>query len=106
MWFIDCEREFEVLCKVRERSRKKFYILVIYGLRRVGKMWFLREFLGEKDIYFFVNWEKGSIGLFREYENIFWEKGVIMKRERIESWDDFFEVFFERFEGVVVFDEF
>ncbi|WP_367884703.1 ATP-binding protein [Thermococcus sp. JCM 11816] len=106
MRFIDRERELEVLRKARERSRKKLYTLAIYGLRRVGKTRLLREFLGEKDIYFFVNREKGSTGLLREYENILREKGVITKRERIESWDDFFEVLFERFEGVVAFDEF
>lgn len=106
MRFIDREKELEVLRKARERSRKKLYTLAIYGLRRVGKTRLLREFLGEKDLYFFVNREKGSTGLLREYENILREKSVITKRERIESWDDFFEVLFERFEGVVAFDEF
>lgn len=55
MRFIDREKELEVLRKARERSRKKLYTLAIYGLRRVGKTRLLREFLGEKDLYFFVD---------------------------------------------------
>ncbi|ADT85048.1 ATP-binding protein [Thermococcus barophilus] len=42
----------------------------------------------------------------REYEEILRKKGVITKYERISSWDEFFEVLFERFNGAVVFDEF
>ena len=106
MRFIDRERELEVLEKARERSREKLYTVAIYGLRRVGKTRLLREFLGENDLYFFVNRGKSSTSLLREYSEMLREKGIISKREELKSWDDFFEVLFERFKGKVAFDEF
>lgn len=106
MRFVDREREMEVLEGARKRSQRKLYTLAIYGLRRVGKTRLLREFLGEKDVYLFVNRGKSSVSLLREYSEILKKKGILSKRETITSWSDFFEVLFERFEGVVAFDEF
>ena len=106
MRFVDREREMEVLEKARERSQKKLYTVAIYGLRRVGKTRLLREFLGENDLYFFVNRGKSSTSLLKEYSEILREKGVLGKREELKGWDDFFEVLFERFEGIIAFDEF
>jgi len=106
MHFVDREREMEVLKKARERSRKKLYTVAIYGLRRVGKTRLLREFLGENDLYFFVNRGKSSISLLREYSEMLRERGIISKREELKGWEDFFEVLFERFEGTIAFDEF
>jgi hypothetical protein len=106
MRFIDREVEMKILEEARERSKKKLYTIMVYGLRRVGKTRLLLEFLGEKDLYFFVNRGKTSKSLLREYEEILRKKGVITKYERISSWNEFFEVLFERFNGVVVFDEF
>ncbi|WP_456366624.1 ATP-binding protein [Thermococcus sp.] len=106
MRFIDREREMEVLKKARERSRKKLYTLAIYGLRRAGKTRLLREFLGESDLYFFVNRGKSSTSLLREYSEMLRERDIISKREELKGWDDFFEVLFERFEGTIAFDEF
>ncbi|WP_461863575.1 ATP-binding protein [Thermococcus sp.] len=106
MRFIDRETEMKILEEARERARKKLYTIAVYGLRRVGKTRLLLEFLGEEDLYFFVNRGKTSGSLLREYEEILRKKGVITKYERISSWDEFFEVLFERFNGVVVFDEF
>ena len=106
MRFIDRDPEMMILEEARERSKKKLYTLVVYGLRRVGKTRLLLEFLGGKDLYFFVNRGKTSESLLREYEEILRKKGVITKYEHMSSWDEFFEILFERFEGVVVFDEF
>ena len=106
MRFIDREVEMRILKEAKKRSKKKLYTLVVYGLRRVGKTRLLLEFLGEKDLYFFVNRGKTSESLLREYEEILRKKGVITKYEHISTWDEFFEVLFERFNGVVVFDEF
>ncbi|GAB6136460.1 ATP-binding protein [Thermococcus prieurii] len=106
MRFIDREREMELLMKAKERSKRKLYSVAIYGLRRVGKTRLLREFLSEGDLYFFVNRGKSSASLLREYSEILRGKGVLSKREELKSWDDFFEVLFERFTGAVAFDEF
>ncbi len=106
MRFVDREREMEVLEKARERSKRKLYTVAIYGLRRVGKTRLIREFLSEDDLYFFVNRGKSSPSLLREYFEILKEKGVLGKREELKGWNDFFEVLFERLEGVVAFDEF
>jgi len=106
MRFIDREVEMSILKEAREHSKKKLYTIVVYGLRRVGKTRLLLEFLGEKDLYFFVNRGKTSGSLLREYEEILRKKGVITKYEHISTWDEFFEVLFERFNGAVVFDEF
>ncbi|QDA32219.1 ATP-binding protein [Thermococcus indicus] len=106
MRFVDREREMNVLQRARERSRKRLYSVAIYGLRRVGKTRILREFLSENDLYFFVNRGKSSTSLLREYSEILREKGILSKREELKSWDDLFEVLFERFNGAVAFDEF
>ncbi|ACS32777.1 ATP-binding protein [Thermococcus gammatolerans] len=106
MRFINREREMELLLKAKERSRRKLYSVAIYGLRRVGKTRLLREFLSENDLYFFVNRGKSSALLLREYSEILRGKGILSKREELKSWDDFFEVLFERFTGAVAFDEF
>ena len=106
MRFVDREQEMEVLEKARERSKRKLYTVAIYGLRRVGKTRLIREFLSKDDLYFFVNRGKSSPSLLREYSEILKEKGVLGKREELKGWNDFFEVLFERLEGVVAFDEF
>ena len=106
MRFVDREREMELLQKAKERSRKKLYSVAIYGLRRVGKTRLLREFLSDDDLYFFVNRGKSSASLLREYSEILREKGILSKREELKSWNDFFEILFERFNETVAFDEF
>ncbi|ASJ05629.1 ATP-binding protein [Thermococcus barossii] len=106
MRFIDRERELEVLTKAREHSKRKLYTLAVYGLRRVGKTRLIREFLSGNDLYFFVNRGKSSTSLLREYSGILRKRGILSKREELKTWDDFFEVLFERFEGAVAFDEF
>ncbi|WP_297418777.1 ATP-binding protein [Thermococcus sp.] len=106
MRFINREWELKVLEKARERSKRKLYTMAIYGLRRVGKTRLIREFLSGNGLYFFVNRGKSSTALLREYSGILKERGVLGKMEELKRWDDFFEVLFERFEGVVTFDEF
>ncbi|EHR79138.1 ATPase [Thermococcus litoralis DSM 5473] len=106
MRFINREHEIAMLQKARELSKKKLYTIVIYGMRRVGKTRLLLEFLEENDLYLFVNRTKTSESLLREYEEILRKKGIITRYEHISTWDEFFEVLFERFNGVVAFDEF
>ena len=106
MRFIDRERELGILQKTRKLSERKLYTAVIYGMRRVGKTRLLLEFLEENDLYFFVNRTKTSESLLREYEEILRKKGIITKYESLSTWDEFFDVLFERFNGAVAFDEF
>ena len=106
MKFINREVELNILKESKQKSNKKLYSIVIYGLRRVGKTRLILEFLGEDDLYFFVNRNKTSKSLLEEFSQQLRINGIISKYERVESWDEFFEIIFERFNGVVVFDEF
>ncbi|MCD6227375.1 ATP-binding protein, partial [Candidatus Micrarchaeota archaeon] len=106
MKFIDRTSELKLLKKAKELSNKKLYSIVIYGLRRVGKTRLVLEFTEPNDIYFFVNKDKTSNSLLEEYENQLKIKGIITKLEKLNNWNDFFSIIFERFNGTVVFDEF
>lgn len=78
----------------------------IYGLRRVGKTRLVLECLRQQDLYFFVNKDKTSGSLLKEYEAQLKSKNILAELESIDNWDVFFKVLFERFEGTVAFDEF
>jgi uncharacterized protein len=106
MKFVNRHNEIKFIEETRKLSENKLFTLVIYGLRRVGKTRLILETLKNDDLYFFVNRNKNSESLLREYEEILKNKNIINKIENLNSWDLFFEILVERFKGVVVFDEF
>ncbi len=106
MKFIDRTGEMNLLKEAKSLSAKKLYSVLIYGLRRVGKTRLILEFMDNDDLYFFVNKDKTSESLLREYEEGLRKGGIITELERLESWDSFFQVLFERYKGTVAFDEF
>jgi len=96
----------DVLKESKLLSSKKLYSVLIYGSRRVGKTRLILEFIGKDDFYFFVNKDKTSWSLLKEYEENLRKRKIITEFEQIGSWDDFFKILFERYKGIVVFDEF
>ncbi|MDO9516460.1 MAG: ATP-binding protein [Methanosarcinaceae archaeon] len=106
MKFINREKEINTLEDARILSRRKLFSVAIWGLRRVGKTRMMLEFMKDTDMYFFVNKDKTSISLLDEYETYLRNAKIINELEKLNSWDDFFNVLFERYEGIVAFDEF
>ncbi|MCG7848335.1 MAG: ATP-binding protein [ANME-2 cluster archaeon] len=106
MKFINREKEIQILEDIGLLSKRKLFSVAIWGLRRVGKTRLMLEFMEDTDIYFFVNNDKTSISLLDEYEIYLRNAKIISELEKLNSWDDFFKVLFERYEGIVAFDEF
>jgi len=106
MKFINREKEINTLEDARLLSKRKLFSVAIWGLRRVGKTRMMLEFMKDTDMYFFVNKDKTSISLLDEYETYLRNANIINELEKLNSWDDFFNVLFERYEGIVAFDEF
>ncbi len=106
MRFIDRENEIKLLEEARELSKRKLYSVCIFGPRRVGKTRLVLEFIRDTDLYFFVNKDKTSESLLHEFQETLRERNIIGELEVIDNWDKFFKVIFERFNGVIVFDEF
>lgn len=106
MRFIDREAELTELRKLERLSKNKLFVVVLYGLRRVGKTRLLTEFIGEKGIYFFVNKNKASGELLKEFEEILRKRTILGELEHITSWDEFFEILVKRVKVPSVFDEF
>jgi len=106
MKFIDRENEITSLKEIKELSKNKLFIAVIYGLRRVGKTRLLIEFIKNNGLYFFVNKNKTSQDLLNEFQVILKEKGILGELETLPSWDKFFEILVSRRPLTAVFDEF
>ena len=106
MRFVNREKEIQILEDIRLLSNRKLFSIAIWGLRRVGKTRLMLEFMEDTDMYFFVNKDKTSISLLDEYEIYLRNAKIINELEKLNSWDDFFKVLFERYEGIVAFDEF
>ena len=106
MRFINREKEINTLEDARILSKIKLFSVAIWGLRRVGKTRMMLEFMKDTDMYFFVNKDKTSISLLDEYETYLRNAKIINELEKLNSWDDLFSVLFERYEGIVAFDEF
>jgi len=100
--FYNREKELDILDRV-----KKPYLAIIYGRRRIGKTTLILHHLRDKEfLYFFVNPRKSESLLLREFTQLLKEKNVIEEFVRPKNWEEFFKIIFERYEGVVVFDEF
>lgn len=106
MRFVDRAEEMRYLKDAVALSKKKLFTVAVTGLRRVGKTRLILETISKKDIYFFVNKYKESASLLQEYEGVLKTKNIITELETLDSWDTFFRILFERYEGVVAFDEF
>ena len=106
MKFINREKELEYLNEAKSLSHSKLYTISLHGLRRVGKTRLILEFLNNKGLYLFVNKDKTSESLLREYEEALKSIGVIKDLESIKDWETFFRILFERGTGAFVFDEF
>ncbi|MDT8308639.1 MAG: ATP-binding protein [Bacteroidales bacterium] len=106
MRFVNREKETEILDDIRTLSKRKLFSVAIWGLRRVGKTRLMLECMKDTDMYFFVNKDKTSLSLLDEYETYLRNEKIINELEKLSSWDDFFRVLFERFKGIVAFDEF
>lgn len=121
--FVDREKELEELSEIELLSRKKLFIVAIYGLRRVGKTRLLLEFIrkigsgrgsvdgtghgfGAYGLYFFVNKNKTSFDLLSEFQEILKKAGILNELESLASWDNFFEILMTRNAPPIVFDEF
>lgn len=106
MRFVDRKKELNELKEIEALSKKKLFVVALYGLRRVGKTRLLLEFLKSKGIYFFVNKNKTSADLLNEYQEILKKNNVLGELESVASWDVFFDVLMKRNVPPVVFDEF
>ena len=106
MRFVDRERELKELKGIEALSKKKLFVVALYGLRRVGKTRLLLEFLKKKGLYFFVNKNKTSNDLLNEFQDILRNGRVLTELESVDSWEKFFEVLVKRGVSPVVFDEF
>ncbi len=106
MRFIDRKKEIEFIEECKNLSKDKLFSLCLFGLRRVGKTRLILESLKENELYFFVNKDKRSESLLREYEDSLKNKKILTELESLKNWDDFFTVLFKRYKGTVVFDEF
>jgi AAA+ ATPase superfamily predicted ATPase len=100
--FYNRENELNLL----ERVKKPFFA-IIYGRRRVGKTTLALKFCENKDfLYFFVNPKKSEAQLIDEYFNLLRVKLNLEEYIRPKNWEEFFNILFERYGGVVIFDEF
>ncbi|MBL7147896.1 MAG: ATP-binding protein [Nanoarchaeota archaeon] len=106
MRFINREEEISVIKECKNLSDKKLFSLCVSGLRRIGKTRLILESIRDKDLYFFVNKDKQSESLLKEYEDTLKSRKILTEFEFIKTWDNFFEILFKRYKGIVVFDEF
>ncbi len=106
MRFVGRKRELGELGAIEALSKKKLFVAALYGLRRIGKTRLLLEFLKGRGVYFFVNKNKNSANLLREFGEVLKKNGVLGELEEISSWDAFFNALMARETPPIVFDEF
>src|SRR3989304_2555166 len=106
MKFRDRTEEVRYLKETAELSQSKLFTVSITGLRRVGKTRLILELLSKDDLYFFVNKDKESTSLLQEYTEVLKARKILNELEALTDWDAFFRILFERFKGIVSFDEF
>lgn len=106
MKFVNRNDEIKYIKETIKLSKTKLFTVSISGLRRVGKTRLILEVLKEKDLYFFVNKDKRSESLLKEYEEILKNRGILTELESLKGWEEFFGVLFKRFKGTIAFDEF
>ena len=106
MRFVNRTEEVRYLKEAAELSKSKLFTVSITGLRRVGKTRLILELLSDDDLYFFVNKDKDSASLLQEYVDVLKTRKILTELEGLTDWDAFFRILFERFKGIISFDEF
>jgi len=108
MKFINRQIELRELEECYSFSKKRLFSVVIYGMRRVGKTELIKEFSRNKEsIYFFVYDNKTSNALLSEYEGELKRNKIIDPLVKLETWENFVDMLFEKCRGkIVIFDEF
>jgi len=106
MKFVNREAELRELAELEALSKKKLFVIALYGLRRVGKTRLLLEHIKGRGLYFFVNKGKTSADLLGEFQGILRKSGIMTELETLGSWDKFFEVLMTRAPPPSIFDEF
>ncbi|MCK4432628.1 MAG: ATP-binding protein, partial [Methanomicrobia archaeon] len=97
--FVDRKHEIDLLNKIYEKGKAE--LILLYGRRRVGKTRLLKEFIKDKNSYYFI--ADISADILTTFERVIKDRFV-----RFPNWDDFFD--FLEMEGekrvVIVLDEF
>jgi len=106
MKFLDRKAELGEFKALEKLSKKKLFVIALYGLRRVGKTRLLLEYIKERGIYFFVNKNKTSQDLLAEYTEVLRKHGIITELETLGTWEKFVDVITSRSAPPLVFDEF
>jgi hypothetical protein len=108
MKFINREKELALLEEYFTNSKKKLFPAFIYGIRRVGKTRLIRRFArGRSEAYFFVNSQKNSSILLREFESELREKLKLPNYVKLDTWESFFTFLVNSKElEIIIFDEF
>ena len=110
MKFYDREAEMKELNTLCDAAEKRAVMVVLSGVRRVGKTELIIEFFRKnKGIYFFVDSTKTSNQLLGEFSELLSRELGLSHLLAIRSWDDFFEVIFTQAKEkrlIVAFDEF
>lgn len=108
MDFVNRKAEIRELEDIYALSRRKLFPIVLYGLRRVGKTRLIKEFIkNKKAVYFFVNQQKNSYGLLKEFSEELRSALSLPSYIKFENWDQFIKYLIEEADlEVIVFDEF
>jgi AAA+ ATPase superfamily predicted ATPase len=110
MKFYNREDELRELHTLSKAAEKQSVMLVLTGVRRVGKTELITEFFKKQTgMYFFVTKTKTSKQLLDEFSKILSKKLNLSHLISIRSWDNFFEVLFSQARDkkiTIAFDEF
>ena len=106
MKFVNRKKEKKFIDESKDLSKNKLFTSCIFGSRRVGKTRLILESIKENDLYFFVNKDKQSESLLEEYEEYLRNKKILNEFESLNTWEEFFRILFDRYKGIVTFDEF
>ena len=110
MKFYNRVSELKELQTLSSAAEKQSVMVVLTGVRRVGKTELITEFFRkEKAMYFFVTKTKTSLQLLDEFSKIISTELNLSHLITIKNWDDFFEVLFSESRNkkiTIAFDEF
>ena len=97
--FVDRKHEIDLLNKIYEKGKAE--LILLYGRRRVGKTRLLKEFIKDKNSYYFI--ADISADILTTFERVIKDRFV-----RFPNWDDFFDFLEMKGEKrvVIVLDEF
>jgi AAA+ ATPase superfamily predicted ATPase len=80
--FVDRKHEIDLLNKIYEKEKAE--LILLYGRRRVGKTRLLKEFIKDKNSYYFI--ADISADILTTFERVIKDRFV-----RFPNWDDFFD---------------